>query len=214
MRTLPTGRTPCAEPPPAQRTGPCRPCVRQERVDLAGTAAARDELRVVRPQSGNGEAWEPWLQREASIAVTPAWPRAGAACAVPTALVAIERVHSGAHCPSDVAVGAAIGLSVAALTRSVPRLAVRHPGRAPADEQAVEPVQVGEDAFHEPASSAEAGIVLRPASSFDARRREPSTCQGFDRATREARMAQREGAQGASTRVRPSAGTSAAKPPA
>ncbi|MFC8887526.1 phosphatase PAP2 family protein, partial [Streptomyces cinereoruber] len=63
-----------------------------------------------------------------TAAVAPAWPWAGAACAVPTALVAIERVHSGAHYPSDVAVGAAIGLSVAALVRSVPRFAVRHLG--------------------------------------------------------------------------------------
>ncbi|UQX04634.1 phosphatase PAP2 family protein [Streptomyces sp. RerS4] len=34
-------------------------------------------------------------------------PWAGAACAVPTVLVALERLHSGAHYPSDVAAGAA-----------------------------------------------------------------------------------------------------------
>ncbi|MEW1905221.1 phosphatase PAP2 family protein [Streptomyces sp. NPDC086147] len=61
-----------------------------------------------------------------TAAVTPTWPWAGAACAVPTVLVAIERIHSGAHYPSDVAAGAAIGLSVAALVRSAPRLALRH----------------------------------------------------------------------------------------
>ncbi|KOX28609.1 MULTISPECIES: phosphatase PAP2 family protein [unclassified Streptomyces] len=63
-----------------------------------------------------------------TAAVAPTWPWAGAACAVPTVLVAIERVHSGAHYPSDVAAGAAIGLSVAALARSAPRLVVRHLG--------------------------------------------------------------------------------------
>ncbi|MFF5453900.1 phosphatase PAP2 family protein [Streptomyces sp. NPDC012950] len=63
-----------------------------------------------------------------TAAVTPAWPRAGAACAVPTVLVAIERVHSGAHYPSDVAAGATLGLSVAALVRSASRLAVRRRG--------------------------------------------------------------------------------------
>ncbi|MFC9818093.1 phosphatase PAP2 family protein [Streptomyces virginiae] len=31
--------------------------------------------------------------------VLPFWPWAGAACAVPTVLVAVERVHSGAHYP-------------------------------------------------------------------------------------------------------------------
>ncbi|MFD3697928.1 phosphatase PAP2 family protein [Streptomyces sp. NPDC058646] len=63
-----------------------------------------------------------------TAAVAPTWPWAGAACAVPTVLVAIERVHSGAHYPSDVAAGAVIGLAGAALIRAAPRLAVRHVG--------------------------------------------------------------------------------------
>ncbi|MFI8939626.1 phosphatase PAP2 family protein [Streptomyces syringium] len=63
-----------------------------------------------------------------TAAVTPTWPWAGAACAVPTALVAVERVHSGAHYPSDVAAGAAIGLAAAALVRTAPRLLLRHLG--------------------------------------------------------------------------------------
>ncbi|MEU2117451.1 phosphatase PAP2 family protein [Streptomyces sp. NPDC016459] len=63
-----------------------------------------------------------------TAAVAPSWPCAGAACAVPMTLVAIERVHSGAHYPSDVAVGAAIGLAAAALVRATPRLLVRHGG--------------------------------------------------------------------------------------
>ncbi|MEU5149928.1 MULTISPECIES: phosphatase PAP2 family protein [Streptomyces] len=40
--------------------------------------------------------------------------------------VAVERVHSGAHYPSDVAVGAAVGMVAAALVRAVPRLFVRY----------------------------------------------------------------------------------------
>lgn len=57
--------------------------------------------------------------------VALSWPPAGAACAVPAALVAVERVHSGAHYPSDVVAGAAVGLAAVALVRSVPRLLVR-----------------------------------------------------------------------------------------
>lgn len=55
-----------------------------------------------------------------TAAVTPAWPAAGAACATPAAMVALERVQSGAHYPSDVVAGAAIGLAVAWLTRRAP----------------------------------------------------------------------------------------------
>ncbi|MER5831386.1 phosphatase PAP2 family protein [Streptomyces sp. NPDC002130] len=61
-----------------------------------------------------------------TTAITPAWPLAGAACAVPAAMVAIERVQSGAHYPSDVAAGAAIGLASAWLTRRAPQLILRH----------------------------------------------------------------------------------------
>ncbi|MFE5733672.1 phosphatase PAP2 family protein [Streptomyces sp. NPDC056528] len=57
--------------------------------------------------------------------VTLSWPAAGAVCAVPAALVAVERVHSGAHYPSDVVAGAAIGLAAVALVRKAPRLLVR-----------------------------------------------------------------------------------------
>ncbi|MFI6808055.1 phosphatase PAP2 family protein [Streptomyces luteogriseus] len=60
-----------------------------------------------------------------SAAVAAVWPWAGAACAVPAVMVAAERVHTGAHYPSDVAVGAAIGLAAAALVHRAPRLA-RH----------------------------------------------------------------------------------------
>ncbi|MEU4733212.1 phosphatase PAP2 family protein [Streptomyces sp. NPDC023588] len=66
-----------------------------------------------------------------TAAVAPSWPWAGSACAAATVLVALERVHSGAHYPSDVAVGAAIGLAAAALVRTAPRLLPRHGGRPP-----------------------------------------------------------------------------------
>ncbi|MEU5092303.1 phosphatase PAP2 family protein [Streptomyces sp. NPDC021356] len=61
-----------------------------------------------------------------TAAVAPPWPAAGAACAVPAAMVALERVQSGAHYPSDVAAGAAVGLASAWLTHHAPRLLLRH----------------------------------------------------------------------------------------
>ncbi|MCX5134895.1 phosphatase PAP2 family protein [Streptomyces sp. NBC_00340] len=60
-----------------------------------------------------------------TAAVAPLWPLAAAACAVPTALLALERVQSGAHYPTDVAAGALIGIAGARLTRHVPHL-LRH----------------------------------------------------------------------------------------
>ncbi|MFF1299462.1 MULTISPECIES: phosphatase PAP2 family protein [unclassified Streptomyces] len=61
-----------------------------------------------------------------TAAVAPSWPAAGALCAVPAGMVALERVQSGAHYPSDVAAGAAIGLAGAWLIRHAPRLVLRH----------------------------------------------------------------------------------------
>jgi undecaprenyl-diphosphatase len=61
-----------------------------------------------------------------TAAVAPTWPAAGALCAVPAGMVALERVQSGAHYPSDVAAGAAIGLAGAWLIRHAPRLVLRH----------------------------------------------------------------------------------------
>ncbi|MEW5356261.1 phosphatase PAP2 family protein [Streptomyces sp. 16-176A] len=57
-----------------------------------------------------------------TAAVAPAAPLAGALCAVPAGMVAVERVQSGAHYPSDVAAGAVIGLACAWLVRRAPRL--------------------------------------------------------------------------------------------
>jgi undecaprenyl-diphosphatase len=61
-----------------------------------------------------------------TAAVAPTWPAVGALCALPAAMVALERVQSGAHYPSDVAAGAAIGLASARLTRHAPGLFFRH----------------------------------------------------------------------------------------
>ncbi|WP_189717878.1 phosphatase PAP2 family protein [Streptomyces phaeofaciens] len=60
-----------------------------------------------------------------STAVAAVWPWAGAVCSVPAVIVATERVHTGAHYPSDVAVGAATGLAAAALVHRAPRLVLR-----------------------------------------------------------------------------------------
>lgn len=60
-----------------------------------------------------------------SAAVAGVWPVMGALGAVPAALVAVERVHSGAHYPTDVAAGAAVGLASAWLVRRSPRLVLR-----------------------------------------------------------------------------------------
>ncbi|MFG2639141.1 phosphatase PAP2 family protein [Streptomyces sp. NPDC048362] len=65
-----------------------------------------------------------------AFVVAPTWPAAGALCAVPAGLVALERVQTGAHYPSDVAAGAAIGLASAWLTRRAPALLLHH-GRSP-----------------------------------------------------------------------------------
>ncbi|MDX2604338.1 phosphatase PAP2 family protein [Streptomyces sp. NPDC051773] len=57
-----------------------------------------------------------------TAAVWASWPAAGAACAVPGVLVAVERVQSGAHFPSDVAAGVVLGLTGAWAARRLPRL--------------------------------------------------------------------------------------------
>ncbi|MFI9155570.1 phosphatase PAP2 family protein [Streptomyces sp. NPDC053367] len=57
-------------------------------------------------------------------AVAPTWPAMGAVCGASAAVVAAERVLSGAHYPLDVAAGGAIGLAAAALARQAPRRVV------------------------------------------------------------------------------------------
>ncbi|WTA24520.1 phosphatase PAP2 family protein [Streptomyces chartreusis] len=61
-----------------------------------------------------------------TVAVALTWPAAGVSCAVPAAMVAIERVQSGAHYPSDVVAGAVIGVASALLTYRAPGLILRH----------------------------------------------------------------------------------------
>ncbi len=56
----------------------------------------------------------------AAVALTSPW--LGTAASVPTVMVALERVHPGAHCPSVVVVGAAIGVGSAVLVHHAPRL--------------------------------------------------------------------------------------------
>lgn len=69
----------------------------------------------------------------ATVAFTAAtfrtWPWVGVGCTVPTAMVAVQRVHSGAHYPSDVVAGAIIGMTAATLVRATPQL-LRCLGRA------------------------------------------------------------------------------------
>ncbi|MFF5650810.1 phosphatase PAP2 family protein [Streptomyces collinus] len=60
-----------------------------------------------------------------SAAVATVWPWAGAVCSVPAVMVATERVHTGAHYPSDVAAGAATGLAATALVHRAPQLVRR-----------------------------------------------------------------------------------------
>ncbi|MFK4149121.1 phosphatase PAP2 family protein [Streptomyces sp. NPDC004065] len=57
--------------------------------------------------------------------VAPVWPAAGALCALPAAAIAVERVQSGAHYPSDVVAGALVGAAGAWLVRRAPRMLLR-----------------------------------------------------------------------------------------
>lgn len=57
--------------------------------------------------------------------VASSWPAVGALAAAPAVAVAVERVQSGAHYPSDVAAGALIGVASAGIVRWTPRLASR-----------------------------------------------------------------------------------------
>ncbi|WP_329375126.1 phosphatase PAP2 family protein [Streptomyces sp. NBC_00664] len=52
--------------------------------------------------------------------VAEKWPEAGALCLAVAVAVAVERVHSGAHYPSDVAAGAVIGTVSRALPHAAP----------------------------------------------------------------------------------------------
>ncbi|MFJ8630930.1 phosphatase PAP2 family protein [Streptomyces sp. NPDC093568] len=61
-----------------------------------------------------------------AAAAAPLWPAAGAVSGAAALMVAAQRVHSGAHYPTDVAVGGLIGLAAAGLVRAAPYLLRRH----------------------------------------------------------------------------------------
>ncbi|MGW7465987.1 phosphatase PAP2 family protein [Streptomyces xantholiticus] len=87
-----------------------------------------DEVRD-RPDSSSFPSGHTAAAVGFTVAVADVWPGAATACAVPAAIVAVERVHSGAHYPSDVAAGAAIGLATGLLVRRSPRLLRHHSAR-------------------------------------------------------------------------------------
>ncbi|MGC5344290.1 phosphatase PAP2 family protein [Streptomyces sp. DT171] len=60
-----------------------------------------------------------------TVGVAVLRPGAGLVCAVPATLIATERVHTGAHYPSDVVAGAAVGLASAWLIRRTSRRPVQ-----------------------------------------------------------------------------------------
>ncbi|GGL60896.1 phosphatase PAP2 family protein [Streptomyces fumigatiscleroticus] len=78
-----------------------------------------------RPESSSFPSGHTAAAAAFTAAVCRAWPRAGLLCAIPAAMVAVERVQSGAHYPSDVAAGAVIGLGSAWLVRHAPGPALR-----------------------------------------------------------------------------------------
>ncbi len=96
-----------------------------ERPRPPGEWIPHDEVED-RPESSSFPSGHTSAAVAFTAAVAPSWPLAGALCAVPAAMVAVERVQSGAHYPSDVVAGAAIGLGAAWLVRSAPRLLLRH----------------------------------------------------------------------------------------
>ncbi|KUN25167.1 phosphatidic acid phosphatase [Streptomyces antibioticus] len=84
-----------------------------------------DEVRD-RPDSSSFPSGHTAAAVAFTAAVAPSWPVVSAVCAVPAVMVALERVQSGAHYPSDVAAGAAIGLAGAWTTCRAPRLLRRY----------------------------------------------------------------------------------------
>ncbi|MFF8605675.1 phosphatase PAP2 family protein [Streptomyces sp. NPDC015346] len=103
--------------------GVCKPLYERRRppADLVPHSDVRE-----RPDSSSFPSGHTAAAVGFTVAVAGTWPEAAAVCSVPAAIVAVERVHSGAHYPSDVAAGAAIGLAAGLLVRRSPRLLLRH----------------------------------------------------------------------------------------
>ncbi|MEU0009261.1 phosphatase PAP2 family protein [Streptomyces sp. NPDC006314] len=75
-----------------------------------------------RPESSSFPSGHTAAAAAFTAAVAAHWPAAGVVCTVPATLVALERVQSGAHYPSDVVTGALVGVGSAWLIRRAPRL--------------------------------------------------------------------------------------------
>ncbi|MFE5816211.1 phosphatase PAP2 family protein [Streptomyces sp. NPDC056479] len=84
-----------------------------------------DDLRD-RPDSSSFPSGHAAAAFGFAAAAAPVWPAAGAVCGAAALMVAAQRVHGGAHYPSDVAAGGVIGLAGAALVRAAPYLLRRY----------------------------------------------------------------------------------------
>ncbi|MCL8017704.1 phosphatase PAP2 family protein [Streptomyces sp. AS02] len=84
-----------------------------------------DDLRD-RPDSSSFPSGHTAAAFGFAAAAAPVWPAAGAVCGVAALVVAAQRVHSGAHYPTDVAAGGVIGLAAAVLVRAAPYLLRRY----------------------------------------------------------------------------------------
>lgn len=78
-----------------------------------------------RPESSSFPSGHTAAATAFTAAVLPAWPLAGALCALVAPVVAVERVQSGAHYPTDVAAGALLGVASAWAVRRAPGRALR-----------------------------------------------------------------------------------------
>ncbi|WP_369780388.1 phosphatase PAP2 family protein [Streptomyces sp. R33] len=108
-------------PAPMQELRPLSPALQRRQAMRSGAnhnSRGMALARAARSSFPSGHA----AAAVAFAAAAPSWPLAAAACAVPTLLVGLERIHAGAHHPSDVAAGTVIGLASAALVRAAPRL--------------------------------------------------------------------------------------------
>ncbi|MFI9254952.1 phosphatase PAP2 family protein [Streptomyces sp. NPDC053069] len=88
------------------RSSPANRSTRSTALPTHSTPRPRPRRTTGPPESSSFPSGHTAAAAAFTAAVWPAWPLAGMVCAVPAAAVAIERVQSGAHFPSDVAAGA------------------------------------------------------------------------------------------------------------